>query len=148
MIVDNLENFGGYISLNPLFPQVAGFLASNDLKALKPGKTVLVENELIVNVSDINPKTKEEAKLETHNEFIDVQIPLYMDEIMGYTPAPDCLPENAPYNPEKDLTFFEGQAQSYITVKPGMFAIFFPQDGHAPGIVQEATRKVIFKVKV
>ena len=41
---------------------------------------------------------------------------------MGYTAAKDCVPANAPYNVEKDITFFEGLAEPYIAVKPGMFA--------------------------
>ena len=45
---------------------------------------------------------------------------------MGYTAAQDCLPVDAPYNAEKDITFFEGLAEDYIAVKPGMFAIIFP----------------------
>ena len=59
----------------------------------------------------------------------------------------DCVPTNAPYNVEKDITFFEGLAETYIAVKPGMFAIFFPQDGHAPGITPDGVKKVIVKVK-
>ena len=45
------------------------------------------------------------------------------------------------------VTFFEGLAETYIAVKPGMFAIFFPQDGHAPGITPDGVKKVIVKVK-
>ena len=67
--------------------------------------------------------------------------------LMGYTAGKDCVPANAPYNAEKDITFFEGLAETYITVKPGMFAIFFPQDGHAPGISPDGVKKVIVKVK-
>ena len=51
------------------------------------------------------------------------------------------------YSAEKDITFFEGLAETYIAVKPGMFAIFFPQDGHAPGISPDGVKKVIVKVK-
>ena len=43
--------------------------------------------------------------------------------------AKDCVPANSPYNVEKDITFFEGLAETYIAVKPGMFAIFFPHLG-------------------
>ena len=87
-----------------------------------------------------------EAEL-TNNEFIDIQIPLSGTEIMGYTAAKDCVPADAPYNAEKDITFFEGLAETYVAVKPGMFAIFFPQDGHAPGITPDGVKKVIVKVK-
>ena len=87
------------------------------------------------------PKRKENAKLEIHKDYIDIQIPLSGTEIMGYTAAQDCLPVDAPYNAEKDITFFEGLAEDYIAVKPGMFAIFFPQDGHAPGITPDGVKK-------
>ena len=102
---------------------------------------------LFRSVAQTNPKEKENAKLETHKDYIDIQIPLSGTEIMGYTAAQDCLPVDAPYNAEKDITFFEGLAEDYIAVKPGMFAIFFPQDGHAPGITPDGVKKIIVKVK-
>lgn len=147
MVIDRLENIEKYVSLNHLFAQAIDFLKKNDLNALEVGKTELIEEELIVNVAQTKPKTKEEAKLETHIEFIDIQVPLSGTETMGCTPAKDCIPANAPYNAEKDITFFEGLAESYIDIKPGMFAIFFPQDGHAPGITPDGVKKVIIKVK-
>ncbi len=147
MVVDTLENLGNYASLNPLFQQAIDFLTSRDLNTLEVGKIELKGKDLVVNVSQTSPKTKEQAKLETHNEFIDIQIPLSGEEIMGYTVGKDCLPADAPYNAEKDITFFEGLAQDYITVKPGMFAIFFPQDGHAPGVTATGVKKIVVKVK-
>lgn len=147
MVIDKLENIEKYTSLHPLFGLVVDFLKSHDLHALEIGKTELKGKELLVNVAQTNPKGKENARLETHKEYIDIQIPLSGTEIMGYTPTPDCLPADAPYNAEKDITFFEGLAESYLEVKPGMFAIFFPQDGHAPGITPDGVKKVIVKVK-
>lgn len=146
MIVDNLENLKNYISLNPLFAQAIEFLNSNNLLEMEIGKTFLKGEDLVVNIAQTSPKTKEEAKLETHNKFIDIQIPLSGVEIFGYTPATSCVPANAEYNAENDITFFEGLSESYISVKPGMFAIFFPEDGHAPGISTTGVKKVIVKV--
>ena len=143
MVVDRLENIEKYASLNPLFAQAIEFLKSHDLNALEVGKTELKGKDLLVNVAQTKPKTKEDAKLETHKDFIDIQIPLSGTD----TAAKDCMPEDAPYNAEKDITFFTGLAESYIEVKPGMFAIFFPQDGHAPGITPDGVKKVIVKVK-
>lgn len=146
MVIDRLENIEKYASLNPLFAQAIDFLKSHDLNALEIGKTEL-SKDLLVNVAQTKPKAKEDAKLETHRDFIDIQIPLSGTEVMGYTAAADCMPADAPYNEEKDITFFEGLAESYIAVKPSMFAIFFPQDGHAPGITPDGVKKVIVKVK-
>jgi len=145
MVIDNLKNLRDYVSLNPLFAQAIDYIENTDLKALAPGKIVLVENELIVNVNEIGPKTKEQAKLETHNEYIDIQIPLTGVEQMGYTQRTD-LPE-AEYDAVKDLTLYEGLADDYLTVKPGMFTLFFPSDGHAPGITPTGLKKIIVKVK-
>lgn len=147
MVVDTLDNLEKYASLNPLFAQAIDFIKLHDLYAMEVGKTELKGSDLVVNVAQTTPKTKEQAKLETHNAFIDIQIPLSGTEVMGYTAAKDCVPTDAPYNAEKDITFFDGLADSYIAVKPGMFAIFFPQDGHAPGISPDGVKKIIVKVK-
>ena len=146
MVIDRLENLEKYVSLNPLFAQAVDFLKSTDLEAHETGKVVLKEGELIVNFSQARPKTKEEARIETHNNFIDIQIHLSGVEGMGYMPRAD-LPEAA-YNAEKDITFYEGLATDYLTVKPGMFAIFFPEDAHAPGVTPDGVKKVIVKVRV
>ncbi|WP_321331435.1 YhcH/YjgK/YiaL family protein [uncultured Bacteroides sp.] len=146
MVVDTLDNLEKYASLNSFFAQAIDFIKSHDLKSLELSKIELNGKDLCINVAQTNPKTKEQAKLETHNEFIDIQIPLSGTEVMGYTPGAN-LPTNAAYNAEKDITFFEGMAENYVAVKPGMFAIFFPQDGHAPGISNEGVKKVIVKVK-
>ncbi|MBQ8593254.1 MAG: YhcH/YjgK/YiaL family protein [Bacteroidaceae bacterium] len=144
MVLDTLENLEKYASLNPLFAKAIEYLKTTDLASLPVGKVQLQGADLVVNVAETKPKTKEEAKMETHNKFIDIQIPLSGTEVMGYTPA-NALPA-AEYNAEKDITFFPGLAESYLEVRPGMFAIFFPQDGHAPGITETGVKKVIVKV--
>jgi YhcH/YjgK/YiaL family protein len=148
MIIDTLENLGKYVLLNPLFEEAVGFIKTHDLNAMELGKTELKGKDLIISIAQTTPKTKEDAKLETHHEFIDIQIPLSGVEIMGYTPEKDCTPAETPYNAEKDIAFFYGLAESYVTVKPGMFAVFFPQDGHAPGISATGVKKAIIKVRV
>ena len=83
MVVDTLENLEKYASLNPLFAQAIEFLKSHDLHAMEVGKTELNGKDLVINIAQTTPKTKEQAKLETHNEFIDIQVPLSGTEIMG-----------------------------------------------------------------
>ncbi len=64
MVVDTLENLEKYASLNPLFAQAIEFLKSHDLQAMEIGKTELKGKDLLVNIAQTKPKTKEEAKLE------------------------------------------------------------------------------------
>lgn len=145
MVIDNLKNLRNYETLHPLFGKAFDFIESTDLMALEPGKIVLIEDELFVNVCQWEPKTKEMAKLETHNEYIDIHVPISGEEAMGYTQRAD-LPE-AEYDAAVDMTLYDGLAADYITVKPDMFTLFFPEDGHAPGITPVGLKKIIIKVK-
>jgi len=119
MILDTLENFGKYVSLNPLFPKVLEYLQNTDLMAQEPG---------CVNIDG------------------NIQIPLSCPEVIGYIPRQYL--SRAEYDATKDITFYLDRPEQYITVHPGEFVIFFPEDGHAPCIspVPEY-KKVIFKVK-
>lgn len=147
MIIDTIENLGKYVTLNPLFADVVEFLKNNDLQTIEEGKHFIKDKDLFVNIQVAKGKTQEAAVLETHIEMIDIQIPITSAETFGYTPLSN-LPDFE-YNAEKDITKYgDTKAQTYVTVKPGQFAIFFPQDGHAPCIIdQPEIKKAIFKVK-
>jgi YhcH/YjgK/YiaL family protein len=114
--------------------------------AQEPGRVNIDGNKLFVNHNVVKGKMVDDARMETHNAMIDIQIPLSCAEVMGYTPR-QYLPK-AEYDAAKDITFYLDRPEQYITVHPGEFVIFFPEDGHAPGIspVPEY-KKVIFKVK-
>lgn len=145
MVIDTIENLEKYVSLNPLFKDVVEFIKFNRLDDLEVGKHAIKGADLFVNIQIAKGKSKDIALLETHKKMIDIQIPLSAPETYGYTPLCD-LPE-AEYNEEKDITKYVGEANTYVTCKPGEFAIFFPQDGHAPCISGEAEiKKAIFKV--
>lgn len=147
MIIDTIDNFGKYVTLNPLFADVLEFLKTNDLQTMEAGKYPIKDKNLFLNLQVAKQRTKDTAFLETHIEMIDIQIPVSCAETFGYTPLCD-LPA-FDYNAEKDITKYgETKAQTYVTVNPGQFAIFFPQDGHAPCIIDEPEiKKAIFKVK-
>ena len=147
MVVDTLDNLKNYVDTCPLFKEVVAFLAENDLNTLPEGKTMIQGKDLFVNIQNAKGKTAEEAVMETHNVMIDIQIPLDGEETYGYTPL--CKLPEVEYNAEKDITKYSGvKAESYVTCTPGMFAIFYPQDGHAPCISKaETIKKAIFKIK-
>ena len=147
MIIDKIENLEKYASINPLFPKVVEFLKANDLNTMEPGKYEIDGKDLFVNIQIAKGKTPDEAVIETHNKMIDIQIPITAAETFGYTQR-EQLPE-VEYNAEKDITKIPDlAADSYVTCQPGMMAIFFPQDGHAPCIAGvPEIKKAIFKVK-
>ena len=146
MILDTLENFGKYVSLNPLFPKVLEYLQNTDLMAQEPGCVNIDGNKLFVNHNVAKGKTVDQARMETHNATLDIQIPLSCPEVIGYITRQYL--SRAEYDATKDITFYLDRPEQYITVHPGEFVIFFPEDGHAPCIspVPEY-KKVIFKIK-
>ena len=148
MIVDTIENLGKYVALNPLFADVVEFLKNHDLQNMEPGKYPIKDKDLFMNLQVAQQRTKDTAFLETHIEMIDIQIPITCAETFGYTPLCD-LPA-FDYNAEKDITKYgDTKPQTFVTVNPGQFAIFFPQDGHMPCIIDEPEiKKAIFKVKI
>lgn len=147
MIIDTIENLGKYVALNPLFADVIEFLKNNDLRTMGEGKYPIKDKNLFLSVQVAKQRTKESAFIETHIEMVDIQIPISCAETYGYSPLCD-LPEFE-YDAEMDMTKYgDTKPQTYVTIKPGQFVIFFPQDGHAPCIIDEQEiKKVIFKVK-
>ena len=148
MIIDTLDNLGKYVALNPLFADVVEFLKSHDLQTMEAGSYPIKDKDVALKLSLTKQRTKETAFLETHIDMIDIQVPVTCAETFGYSPLCD-LPAFE-YNAEKDITKYgDTKPQTYVTVAPGQFAIFCPQDGHAPCIIEEEEiKKAIFKVKV
>ncbi len=148
MIIDTLDNLAKYEAVNPLFKDVVAFIRQHDLNLLEAGKHEIKGKDLFVNIQNAKGRTPDAAVIETHQRMIDIQIPLDGPETFGYTPL--CHLPETPYNDEKDITKYgDLMAESFIDCQPGMFAIFFPQDGHAPCITMAPEiKKAIFKVKV
>ena len=146
MILDSLNNLCSYEALNPNFTKAIEFIKENDLASLPLGRNEICGDQVYANVMEAQPKTKEEARLEIHRRYIDIQIPISGDELMGYTPlnelpAPD-------YNESDDAALYQAgiAARDYFNVKNDQFVIFFPQDGHAPAITPVPLKKIVVKV--
>lgn len=148
MILDYLENLKSYAGLGDNMAKAIDFILNTDLEKLPLGRNEVCGDEIFANVMEVQPRTKEEAPLEIHRKYIDIQIPLTADEVMGYTPKAQ-LPE-VDYNAENDAALYPiGMlATDYVNVKRSMFTIFFPQDGHAPAVTPVKLRKVIVKVAI
>jgi len=148
MILDSILNAGLYLSIHPRLKKAFDFLISTDLLTLPLGKIELDGSNLIVNVVEIEGKTPEVARLETHKLYIDIQIPLTTTETMGWKAGNELKVITQPYNSEKDITFFADTATNFVKVQPDEFVIFFPEDGHQPGIFNGLHKKIIVKVLV
>ena len=148
MILESLNNTARVEGLHPLFKQAFDYLKSTDFSKMEDGRYELDGSRLYVNVASLFGKEKADAAIETHRKYIDIQMPLLGVEKIGWKPGNELQEESVPYNEEKDIAFYVDRPTAYTKIYPGQFAIYFPEDGHAPGIGQGNIRKVIVKVEV
>lgn len=148
MILDSLENFGMYLSMNPNFAKALEFLKGNNLDELPLGRNEVSGDLVYANVVEAKPKSKDCVPIEIHRKYIDIHVPLSGDEQMGYTPVNE-LPY-AEFVEADDAALYPVslRARDYFNVKKGEFAVFFPQDGHAPAITDVPLKKIIIKVAI
>lgn len=147
MVLDSLNHTGIYEKINPLFKKAFDYIQSVDIKNLQVGKIQLDEN-ISVAVSDSNLKNENDAKLELHNQYIDIQIPIDKTEKFGWKGRSELKMPHEPFNIAKDIQFFDDKIESIIPVNPGNFVIFWPEDAHAPCIGEGKIRKIVIKIKI
>lgn len=146
MIIDSLENTAKYASVHPSFAKAFEWLETQDLAALEVGKYEIDEN-LKASVSNKEGYTAETAKFECHNNFIDIQVCLSEKETMGWSARSRCSNPEGEYNAEKDVLFFNDTPDMYFELQTNQFAVFFPEDVHAPMIGEGPIKKLVIKVK-
>lgn len=148
MIIDSLENAEKYNSVHPLFARAFEYLKSQDLQSLEAGKYVIEENSLTAAVSAKEGTKAEDARFECHNNYIDIQLCISGKEKMGWSTRSDVTDPVAEYNAEKDVIFYKDKPGMYFELQPEQFAIFFPEDVHAPMIGEGVIKKLVVKVKI
>ena len=147
MILDTLDRLEKYEYLSPLMDKVTDFFRNTDLSALEIGRIVLQGDDLFVNVNRQDAQTREQAPIEAHKEYIDIQVPISADEEMGFISAAYLPAPSVPYSAQKDVAFYPGLCDTYLNVKKGMFTVFFPGEGHAPAITKNGILKLIVKIR-
>lgn len=148
MIVDSLKNADKYISLHPRFAKAFEFIKAQNLAAIEAGKYPIDGTDIHASVSDKDGVKREDAKFEAHNNYIDIQVCPSGRETIGWKPREKCVTVKTEYNPEKDVTFFSDQPDTYFQLNEGQFAIFYPEDVHAPMIGEGSIKKLVVKIKI
>lgn len=122
------------------------FLSENELSKLAAGSYEIEDKMLFVNVVDAELKRPEDAKIEVHNDYIDLQVVLAGEERFGWTPRAELKTPCAEFDKERDIQFFDDAHQIVYPLQAGQFTILMPEDGHAPLIGSGRVRKAIFKI--
>ncbi len=148
MIISSLDSHARYAAQ---FPETKGafqYITSTKLDTLTPGKHIIDGEKLFVIVESYSGKPKSNAVLESHKRYLDIQIVLSGEESFGWKPAASCQNVKIAFNPEKDIMFYGDSPSFYFPLTAGQMALFFPEDAHAPGIGDQAIRKLVFKVEL
>jgi biofilm protein TabA len=149
MIIDTLKNAPRYFSVHPLFAKAFEYIRQTDLANASDGKSDISEGlkAIFSNKPGVAPETSV-AKFECHNNNIDIQLCIQGQETIGWKPREKCIVENGGYNAEKDVQLYNEQPDMYFQLTDGQFAIFFPEDVHAPMIGDGNIKKLVIKVGI
>ncbi len=145
MILDHLVNYQRYIDMHPAFAQAFEFLAEMDPEM--EGRFELDGDNLYAMVETVEARGKENRKMEVHKKYIDIQYVVTGKDVMGWESVEEDAP-GEPYNPEKDVRFIDTPVLCWVDVPAGYFAVFYPEDAHAPLAGDTTMKKVVIKVKV
>lgn len=147
MITDKLINLKKY---NEIPPEAIEILASGDICTGRHN----INKDVYINVEEYTTKHIEDAKFESHDRYIDVQIILSGVEDIYYTDVNNNLTVSEPYSKEKDITFYSNNVKEYnkVTLDGTNFVILYPQDAHAPQAAFNDTpqnvKKAVIKIHV
>jgi len=151
MIADTLDQIHRYQTLSPRFPAAVEFL--KHLPAdIALGRHDIDGDHCFALVQSYTTKPLAQAKFEAHRKYIDIQFIQAGREVLLWSPLAALTQVTQPYVEEKDVVFFATPPQvTPVSLGAGEIAIFFPEDGHAPGIECGGAAevcKVVIKVQV
>ena len=150
MIIDKIENLETYKSISPDIYD--GLMC---IKTLDPDIELGVypiSDKLLVKVMEYS--TGEECKVgyEAHKKHLDIHYVLRGNERIKWSPINE-MTIKTPYDNENDAIFYE-QPIAHVSealLGDSVFAVMFPQDGHACTFLVdkcEKIKKIVVKVKI
>lgn len=150
MIIDNLLNAEKYFCIHPLFAKAFEYIKTQNPETIEVGRHEIENDLLKAIVSDKPGMTTEESvsKFECHDKHIDIQFCITGKEQIGWKPRQSCTQPKREYNQEKDVLFFNDAPDMFFQLTNNQFAIFFPEDVHAPMIGKDRIKKMVIKVKI
>ncbi len=135
MIFDLMKNFASYSNLSEAaWKKVERFLAECPADCAF-GRYEIDGDAIYAMIQDNETHAVFPEKLEIHKKYIDIQLLLAGEEIIVYRDV-ENLKESVPYNETKDIAFYHHKEEGAVPLVliPGNFAVFFPWEGHMPGV--------------
>ena len=149
MILDRLGNTDALRHLPPRVQAALDYLRRTNLAASPAGRQDIDGDRVFALVQDYETRPADRCAWEAHRKYLDVQHVVHGIERIGYASLASAR-EREPYDPARDVAFFDPRAD-FVTLSPGMIAIFGPEDVHCPGVAAgepARVRKVVVKVAI
>lgn len=112
------------------------------------------DDDLRIIVMSYETRPADEAAIEAHEEFADIQMLLSGRELFRWGPAAG-LWIKVPHDPAKDVAFYHAEGPlAEFAAEPGYFAVFLPGDAHSTQIrprgvnSPQPCRKAVVKVRM
>ncbi len=152
MIVDRIENAAMYSGTNARLAAALEYIARTDFSQVADGKYELDGENMFSMIQRYPSRPTDKIVWEAHRKYFDVQFIYSGVEKMGHVNMHDGLTQRSltvttPYSAEKDYELYEAQGD-FIVYRAGDFAVYFPQDVHAPGLVAGSAPEDVCKVVV
>lgn len=148
MILATMEQAYRYADCHPGLARGFEFLQTTKLDELADGRYEIDGQRLFAICAHDQGRGNAGAVLESHRLYIDIQYVVSGIESIGWQPLASCREVKQAYNPDTDLAFFADRPQSWFELAPRSFAVFFPEDAHAPLAATGLVHKVVIKVAV
>ncbi|WP_291868906.1 YhcH/YjgK/YiaL family protein [Maribacter sp.] len=149
MILDKLENRELYKEIHAGINKALLYIQSTDFLNIPDGKYEIEGEDVFAILKEYETKNKEDSLLESHLKYIDIHYIVEGAEQIGVTTLVNQKPKKE-YDAVDDYMLFL-EPYDLITLKKGMFAVFFPDDIHMPEIKLDSiaiVKKVVVKVKL
>ncbi|MDC1174706.1 YhcH/YjgK/YiaL family protein [Bacteriovoracaceae bacterium] len=150
MIVDKIENYKKYFnkeSWKKSFEFIMGLDENSEEKRYELGDGVFAI------VMSYHTKDVQDANLESHKKYIDIQASIKGAEGIEWYPIDANLELKEEYSEKADVMFYHhpGVQRALIANIPGYFTVLWPEDIHMPQLKildLNFVKKVVVKIPV
>lgn len=152
MIISSLTSPNFKVGLPKVIAEVCDYLNTLDLNALENGRHD-INDQIYMNVMELETAEPSSKKAELHHEYLDVQVLIRGTENIEVGANYPDLSKYESYNEADDYQLCADIDDKFtITMKPKMFAVFYPYEPHKPCCVvngkTEKIKKLVVKVPV
>ena len=155
MIFDLWENFSTYGNIMPEAVKVIEEFMKTATVEMEAKSYPLLGDIVKASVFPSNTVSLDAAVFEIHRQYIDIQTLLIGVEENYYRPCQGlkARPQHEAFNRERDYQLFEVDLQNalHLTLSPGTFVVYFPDEAHLTSLAinneSQPIKKIVFKIQ-